>query len=165
LPLSAAADRTEPTGFNHLPLDGETPFFAKPAQALDNPIVPDLLGRATIIADHELTLMQVLSIAARDKRVRGFYLVDQLVGEQKIESAVDDWRAKLLAPALELREQRIGSCWLVGLQDQLENAPPDRRQPSASEGADPLRACEGDFHLLGRHAQLAANEKSDIETL
>src|SRR5262249_55465813 len=102
--------------------------------------------------------MRVLSIAARDKRVGGFHLVDQLVGEQKIERAVDGWRAELVAPALELREERIGSCRLVGLQDQLENAPPDRRQPFASEGADPLCACEGDFHLLGRYAQLAPNE-------
>jgi hypothetical protein len=55
--MSAAADGTQPAGFDHLPLDGETPFFAKPAQALDNPVVSDLLGRATILADHELALV------------------------------------------------------------------------------------------------------------
>ena len=157
--MSAAADGTQPAGFDHLPLDGETPFFAKSAQAIDNPVVSDLLGRAAILADHELALMRVLSIAAGDKRVGGFHLVDQLVGEQEIERTVDGWRTELAAPALELREERIGSCRLVGLQDQLENTPSDRRQPCASARADPLCACEGDFHLLRRHSQLAAKHK------
>ena len=109
MPLPGAAGGTQPAGFDHLPLDGKAPPFAEPAQALDDFVVPDLLGRPTIFADHELALMQVLDIAAGDKGVGGFDLVDQLVDEQKVERAVDRRRAELAALILELCEQCIGS--------------------------------------------------------
>jgi hypothetical protein len=60
---------------------------------------------------------------------------------------------------LELRKQSVGFCRLVGSQNQLENPPTHRCQPCPAERADPLCAGEGDFDLLGCHAQLAARRK------
>ena len=78
--------------------------------------------------------------------------MNELVGEQKIERAVNCRRAELAAFLLELCEQRIGSRRLVGSEDQLENPPADRRHSGAPQCADPLRPCKRGFDLVRRHA-------------
>src|SRR6266446_542541 len=112
-PLPGAAGGAQPAGLDDLPLDGKTPPFAQPAQAPHDFVVADLLGGTAVFADHELALMRMLDVAAGDKRVGGLGLMDELVGEQKIEGAVDGRRAELAALLLELREQRIGSGRLI----------------------------------------------------
>ena len=159
MPLPGLAGGTQPAGLDHLPLDGETSPFAEPAQACHDFVVLNLFGRAAVFTDYELALMRVLGIATRDKRIGGFDPVDQLVHEQKVERTVNRGGTELTALLLEFREQSVGFCRLVGSQDQLENPPAHRRQPRAAERADPLRTGKGDFYLLGRHAQLAANRK------
>src|SRR6266436_1843100 len=131
LPLPGAAGGAQPAGLDDLPLDGKTPPFAQPAQAPHDFVVADLLSGTTVFADHELALMRMLDVAAGDKGVGGLDLMNELVGDQKIERAVDRRRAELAALLLELREQRVGSRRLVGSQDQLENPPAHRRHSGA----------------------------------
>src|SRR5882724_6138062 len=114
LPLSGAAGGAPPAGLDDLALDGKTPPFAQPTQAPHDFVVANLLGGATVLADHELAFMRMLDVAAGDKGVGGLDLMNELVGEQKIERAVDRRRAELAAFLLELREQCIGSGRLVG---------------------------------------------------
>jgi hypothetical protein len=52
-------------------------------QASHDLFVLDLLGRAAILADHELALVRMLDITAGDECARRLDLVDQLVSEQK----------------------------------------------------------------------------------
>src|SRR3984893_6068248 len=115
LPLPDAAGGAQPAGLDDLPLDGKTPPFAQATQAPHDFGVADLLGGTAVFADHELALVRMLDVAARDKGVGGLDLMNKLVGEQKIERAVDRRRAELAALLFELREQCIGSCRLVGL--------------------------------------------------
>src|SRR5690349_6134607 len=89
LPLPGAASGAQPAGLDDLPLDSKTPPFAQPTQAPYDFVVADLLGGATVLADHELALMRMLDILAGDKGVGGLDLMNELVGEQKIERAVD----------------------------------------------------------------------------
>jgi hypothetical protein len=56
--------------------------FVDPAQCHDL-VVLNLFGCAAVFKDHELALMRVLGIAARDKRIGRFDPMDQLVREQK----------------------------------------------------------------------------------
>src|SRR5882724_1034708 len=123
LPLPGAAGGAQPAGLDDLPLDGKTPSFAQPAQAPHDFVVADLLGGTTVFADHELALMRMLDVAAGDKGVGGLDLMNELVGEQKIERAVNCRRAELAAFLLELCEQRVGTYRLVGQQNQFEDAP------------------------------------------
>src|SRR5438132_9277076 len=152
LPLPGAAGGAQPAGLDDLALDGKTPPFAQPAQAPHYFVVADLLGGATVLADHELALMRMLDVAAGDKGVGGLDLMNELVGEQKIERAIDRRRPELAALLLELREQCIGSRRLVGSQDQLEHMLSKRRQPRTAKCADPLCPSEREFDLLRCHA-------------
>src|ERR1700756_21511 len=68
-PLPGPARGTPPAGLDSLPLDGKTPPFAEPTQACHDLVVLDLFGRTAVFADHELTLMRALGVAARDKRI------------------------------------------------------------------------------------------------
>jgi hypothetical protein len=123
LPLPGAAGGAQPAGLDDLPLDGKTPPFTQPAQAPHDFVVADLLGGTTVFADHELALMRMLDIAAGDKRVGGFDLMNELVGDQKIERAVDRRRAELAALLLELCQQCVGSLRLVGWRIGSQNMP------------------------------------------
>ena len=105
-PLGSTRSRTQSSRLDDLPFHGKAPIFAEPAQALDDLVVPDLLCRAAIFANHELTLMGMVYIAADDIGARRLYLVDQLVCEQEFECAVDSRRPEPAAPALQLCEQR-----------------------------------------------------------
>ena len=75
--------------------------------------VPELLGGAAIVADHELAFVRMLDIAAGDERARSLDLVDQLVREQEFEGPVDGRRPELAAAALQFGEQRIGPRRLI----------------------------------------------------
>ena len=87
------------------------------------------------------------------------------MGEQKVERAVNCGRTEHTALVLEFREQSVSFCRLVSSQDQLKNPPAHRRQQRAAEHADPLRACEDDFCLLGVTRNLLPGEKFDAEML
>src|ERR1700741_5313646 len=56
-PGSGTASRTQPAPLDYLPFAREAAPFAEPAQALPDVVVLDLLGRATVVADHELALV------------------------------------------------------------------------------------------------------------
>src|SRR5262245_20647889 len=78
LPLPGAAGGAQPAGLDDLPLDGKTPPFAEAPQAPHDFVVADLLGGATVLADHELAFMRMLDVAAGDKGVGGLDLVNEL---------------------------------------------------------------------------------------
>src|SRR5947209_2599874 len=112
-PLCRAAGGAQSARLDDLPLDGKTPALPEPSQDLHDLVVADLFGGAAIVADHELSFVRMLDIAAGDKGARSLDLVDQLVGEQKFERPVDSRRPQLAAPAAQLGEQRIGSRRLI----------------------------------------------------
>src|SRR5215469_7450326 len=105
LPLPGAAGGAQPASLYDLPLYGKTPPFAQPAQAPYDLVVAQLLGGAAVFADHELALMRMLDVATGDKGVGGLDLMNEFVGDEKIECAIDRRWTKLAALLLELCQQ------------------------------------------------------------
>jgi len=86
-PVCGTAGGTPSTGLDHLALDSETPTLAEPAQTPHDLFVPDLLGRAAVVADHELAVMGMLDVTAGDERARSFDLMDRPAGSARARAS------------------------------------------------------------------------------
>jgi len=149
--MGRAAGGAQPARFDDLSGDGKAAVFAEPAQALHDCVVLDFLGRAAIVANHELAFVRMLDIVASDEGADAFDLVNELVREQEVERAINRGGAELAALALQRREQRISADRLVGGENEFEDSPPHRCQPCASRRADLLRPRQPAVDVLRSH--------------
>lgn len=152
--MRGAAGGTQPANLDDLPGHGEAAILAEPAQALHDGLVLDFFGSTAIVADHKLAFVRVLDIVAGDKSAGALDLVNQLVGKQKIERAIDCWRTKLgwrpelAALALQFGEHRIGADRLIGSKDQFKHPPSHRRQSRTPRCAELFRAPQPPLDVL-----------------
>jgi len=138
--MRCATGRTQSANLDNLPGDGKAAIFAEPAQALYDCLIVDLFGGAAIVADHKLAFVRVLDVVTGNKSARALDLMDQLVGKQKIERAIDCRRTKLAALTLQFCKHRIGADRLIGSKDQFEHPPSHRRQSRPPRCAELFRA-------------------------
>lgn len=149
--MDGSAGGAQPARFDDLPGDGEAAIRAEPAQRFDDCVVLDFLGRAAIVADHELALMRMLDIVAGDERADALDLVNELVREQKVERAIDGRWAELAPFALEGSQQRIGADRVLRGENEFEDPPPYRRQPRAAHCTKSLRPRQRPLDVLRSH--------------
>jgi hypothetical protein len=142
LTMRGAAGGAQSARLDDLPADDKAAILAKAAQAEHNRLVLYFLGGAAIVANHELALVRMLNIVARDKRAHTFDFMDELVEQQKIERAINRRRADLAALVLQSSEERIRADRLIGSENKFEHASAYRRQAPATGGAELLRAVD-----------------------
>lgn len=146
--MRSAAGRTQPANLDDLPGDGKAAILAEPPQTLHDCLVLDFLGGPAIVADHKLAFVRVLDVVTGDKSAGALDLMDQLVGKQKIERAIDCWRTKLAALALQFCKHRIGADRLIGSKDQFKHPPSHRRQSRTPRCAELFRASQPPLDVL-----------------
>ncbi len=138
--MRGAAGGTQSANLDDLPGHGKAAILAEPTQALNDCLVLDFLGGAAIVADHKLAFVRMLDVVAGDKSTGALDLMDQLVGKQKIERAIDCRRTKLAALVLQICEHRIGADRLISSKDQFKHPPSHRRQSRTPRCAELFRA-------------------------
>lgn len=146
--MRSAAGETQAAYLDDLPGDGKAAILAEPAQALYDRLVLDFFGGPAIVADHKLAFMRMLDVVAGDKSAGALDLMNEFVGQQKIERAIDCWRPKLAALALQFCQHRIGADRLIGSKDQFEHPPSHRRQSRTPRRAELFRAPQPPLDVL-----------------
>lgn len=88
-------------------------------------------GHAAAVTDKQLRIVYVARPGAADKCVLRIDLVDEAMGEEKIQCTVNRGWGGLVAFLCELLEYLVGTMWLMALPDQFQHAPADWREPQA----------------------------------
>src|SRR5690606_26417874 len=153
---SARAARAEAVPFQRLCLRLEAERLGPLLELRDHVEVLELDRRMAAVADQERhRMLRRARMVAGDEGVDRFELVDEAVGEQEVERAVDRrWRggAGTLAfdvvAGADLFEQVVGLDRLAGVGDQSEHARTDRRQPQAALVAGALDRVHEAFGVM-----------------
>ena len=84
--------------------------------------VVEFADLAALAADQELADMGAVRVAAADEGIERFDLVDETVGEEEVERAVDRRRCRRAVILTQLVEYFIGADRRVPVPDDLEDA-------------------------------------------
>lgn len=91
---------------------------------------------STLVADQHDGLVGGVRMTATYKGIEAFNSVDQAMGQEKIQGAIDCRGLDRIAFPGEATNQLIGLCGLMVGPDFYQNGPPDRGQAGAACQAD-----------------------------